>query len=81
MKNIDSDYICEAYFVIKENLSENPDEYKIANEAERLIREYGTGAKSKQRRKLSSALILALLAGAVTALAVSLIFICINFSA
>lgn len=66
VKNIDSDVISEAYFVLKENAFE-AEETKISAEAERIIRECG-GAK-KKRRALGAAFICVCSVAGILALA------------
>ena len=53
VKNIESDFISEAYFILK-NGAEG-DEGKISAEAERIIRE--CGVRKKKRRTVSAAFI------------------------
>lgn len=53
VKNIESDVISEAYFILKSGASD--DEAKISAEAERIIRECGEG--KKKRRTVSAAFI------------------------
>ncbi len=50
VKDIDSEIISEAYFILK-NSSEYEYESKISAEAERIIRECGAYAKKKHRAK------------------------------
>lgn len=57
VKNIDSDIIGEAYFILKDEKADISDEHKIADEAERIIRECSPKGNKKTRRRLSAALI------------------------
>jgi uncharacterized membrane protein len=72
VKNIESDVISEAYFILKSDARE--DDGRISAEAERIIRECGAG--KKKRRTLSAAFIaVAAVAGALLLLGVgALIF-------
>ncbi|MBQ8447456.1 MAG: hypothetical protein IJX27_00825 [Clostridia bacterium] len=54
VKNIDSEIISEAFFILKSGAGED-DEAKISAEAERIIRE--CGECKKKRRTLSAAFI------------------------
>ena len=54
VKNIESDVISEAYFVLKSGAED--DEGKISAEAERIIRECGAG--KKKRRGVNTAFLL-----------------------
>ena len=54
VKNIDSEFISEAFFVLKSG-AEEENEAKISAEAERIIRE--CGESKKKRRTLSAAFI------------------------
>ena len=56
VKNIESDVISEAYFILKSGASEN--EAKVSAEAERIIKE--CGAAKKKRRTLGAAFITAM---------------------
>lgn len=53
VKNIESDFISEAYFILKSGAE--GDEGKISAEAERIIRE--CGVRKKKRRTVSAAFI------------------------
>jgi hypothetical protein len=53
VKNIESDVISEAYFILKSGAED--DEGKISAEAERIIRE--CGGRKKKRRTVSAAFI------------------------
>jgi len=65
VKNIESDIISEAYFVLKSGAEEEKEE-KISAEAERIIRECGEG--KKKRRAASTAFICACIGMGVLAL-------------
>ena len=66
VKDIESDIISEAYFILK---NDSEDESKISEEAERIIRECGERAQKKRRVKNTA--LRALLVSAVTAIAVT----------
>ena len=66
VKDIESDIISEAYFILK---NDSEDESKISEEAERIIKECGERAQ-KKRRVFHTAL-RALLVSAVAAIAVT----------
>lgn len=74
VKSIGSDYIEEAYLILKPELPAGVAKEDIVKEANRLVHEYETGKKKKRRSfSLASFLIGAFLTGAV-ALILYLIF-------
>jgi hypothetical protein len=73
VKDIDSDFISEAYFVLKSGAEER--EYgKISSEAERIIRECSSARKSKRRFALPSAAVTVAISAVAAAVAI-LVFI------
>ena len=77
IRDIDSDVISEAYFILKNDIYEN--EEKISEEAERILRECDARAK-KTRRVLPAALLGFLTGTGICAFLVSLLILCIQFS-
>ena len=65
VKNIESDIISEAYFILKSGAEEEQEE-KISAEAERIIKACGAG--KKKRRTVSAAFICACVCFGVLAL-------------
>ena len=66
LKNIGSDYIDEAYLVLKPDLPSGVAKEDIVKEANRLIHEYDTGQRKKRRPfSFPSFLIGAMLASAI----------------
>ena len=73
VKDIQSDVISEAYFILK-NGAEYEYESRISEEAERIIRECGTQAQKKRRAKSTALRVLcisAIAAAAVMAITVA----------
>jgi hypothetical protein len=64
VKNIESDFISEAYFVLKSGAED--EEGKISAEAERIIRE--CGSCKKKRRAVNTAFLFALVGMSAVAL-------------
>ena len=78
VKDIDSDVISEAYFILKSGVSPAC-ESRVSEEAERIIRE--GGAESRKKRRISGAALLRIVAAVGIIAAVSLavfIFTCIK---
>ena len=66
VKGLGSDYIEEAYLILKHDLPQGMVGGDIVREANRLVREYDTGRRKKRRRfSLPSFFIGAMLASAV----------------
>ncbi len=74
VKSLGSDYIDEAYLVLKPELPSGIAREDIIKEANRIVHEYDTGQKNKRRPfSLTSFFIGALLAGAMFALLILLL--------
>lgn len=79
VRDIDSDLISEAFFILKNDIYENESEEKISEEAERILEECDARAK-KTRRVLPAALLGFLTGTGICAFLVSLLMLCIQFS-
>lgn len=78
VKNIESDIIAEAYFILKSG-AEYEAEERISEEAERIIRECGAEGKKKRRAVAAALTVLLVIMGvaAVVSLAM-LIYACLT---
>lgn len=78
VKDIDSDVISEAYFILKSGVG-LAYESRVSEEAERIIRE--CGAESRKKRRISGAALLRIVAavGIIAAVSIAVfIFTCIK---
>ncbi len=79
IRDIDSDVISEAYFILKNDIYEKESKEKISEEAERILRE--CDARAKRSRRVFPAVLLGFLTGTgICAFLVSLLILCIQFS-
>ncbi|MBE6654865.1 MAG: hypothetical protein E7608_05345 [Ruminococcaceae bacterium] len=79
IRNVDSDMISEAYFILKSDIYEKESEEKISEEAERILRECDERI-GKGKKALPHALLCFLIGAGIFALTVFLAFLCVQFS-
>ncbi|MGN1096171.1 MAG: hypothetical protein ACI4QR_07250 [Eubacteriales bacterium] len=79
VKNIDSDLIGEAYFILKSDAGTKDEEIKISDEAERILRECSAKRK-KTHRRIPAALLGFFMGTGICAFIAALVFLCIQLS-
>ncbi len=79
IRNVDSDMISEAYFILKSDIYEKESEEKISEEAERILREYDERI-GKSKKLIPPALLSFLIGTGIFALLICLALLCVQFS-